>query len=762
MPPTTSRGTSTSRARAAGRHRHAVRHHRRADVHDPGLPHGVVPGSRRPPRVDVAAHRRQGAGARHADLGDEHVRGRAGTPTTKFLISDEWPVGSYLLKLVASTGQQRGCRSPCATTPSTATYVVENAVTTWQAYNRWGGCSLYLCPNGHGERSQMVSFDRPYDIVTEGSGDFVGNELPLIMRAEELNLDVTYITSLDLHAAASWCASTRRSCRSVTTSTGRRRCSTAWSRHAATRGVNLAFFGANAVYRQIRFEPSALGADRHMVNYRSTADPIRRTDPAQTTVQFRDAPVNRPEAELIGQMYQCNPVRRRRHRRRARVVDLGRHRHDDRVPRGDPGRLRVRPVHPRPGRARQRRDRRPLADLVSRTGRLLRRHVLHGAERRRVFAAGTNYWVSKLEPPRVPRDRVQPDRRDRHEERAPGVRCRARRSGAPVGAELEVPARYRALGGDDLDGDAVDRGVARQRVDEVARGEQVVVHAGVLAGDRQPGARPVVAPAVGEATRRPASSRRSPRPATSTLPASERDPCASRRRPSPAARRRRGGRAACSGPCPSRAPSRCASTSCSSAGGGGSMSTQPSRRGRRALAQPGQVGEDVRRGRARCRPSAVRRISSARGAPSVRGRCRAAASLERCEREPVGRLAVAVAPRAACGSCRSSDPLGPAAGRSAASDVGGVDARARGTSAAKSRRRARSTSMSASACRRTCPPRRVRISHSCGPVGRREDAGRATLPRCAPRQHPDQLVEVRLLERRRARAGSRARGGSSR
>ena len=45
----------------------------------------------------------------------------------------------------------------------------------------------------------MVSFDRPYDIVTDGSGDFVGNELPLIMRAEELNLDVTYITSLDLH-----------------------------------------------------------------------------------------------------------------------------------------------------------------------------------------------------------------------------------------------------------------------------------------------------------------------------------------------------------------------------------------------------------------------------------------------------------------------------------------------------------------------------------------------------------------------------------
>src|SRR4029077_10206576 len=116
------------------------------------------------------------------------------TPTTKFVISEERPVGSYLLKLVASRGEQRRVPLTVRDDASTATYVVENAVTTWQAYNRWGGCSLYLCPGGPGDRAQMVQFYRPYDIVTDGSGDFVGNELPLIMRAEELNLDVTYIT----------------------------------------------------------------------------------------------------------------------------------------------------------------------------------------------------------------------------------------------------------------------------------------------------------------------------------------------------------------------------------------------------------------------------------------------------------------------------------------------------------------------------------------------------------------------------------------
>ena len=59
--------------------------------------------------------------------------------------------------------------------------------------------ALQLHRRGPGDRSKMVSFDRPYDIVTDGSGDFLGNELPLVMRSEELNLDATYMTSIDVH-----------------------------------------------------------------------------------------------------------------------------------------------------------------------------------------------------------------------------------------------------------------------------------------------------------------------------------------------------------------------------------------------------------------------------------------------------------------------------------------------------------------------------------------------------------------------------------
>src|SRR5437899_1887624 len=69
-------------------------------------------------------------------------------------------------------------------------------------------------------------------------------------------------------------------------------------------GVNLAFFGGNAVYTQVRFEPSAAGvANRVMVCYRN--QPWNPTDPVQgptTTTEFRSPPVNRPEQTLIGIM----------------------------------------------------------------------------------------------------------------------------------------------------------------------------------------------------------------------------------------------------------------------------------------------------------------------------------------------------------------------------------------------------------------------------------------------------------------------------
>jgi hypothetical protein len=78
---------------------------------------------------------------------------------------------------------------------------------------------------------------------------------------------------------------------------------------ARDHGVNLAFLGANASFRQIRLEPSTLGPYRHQVCYKSASeDPVHVTNPLLTTVNWREAPASRPESEMIGQQYECNPV----------------------------------------------------------------------------------------------------------------------------------------------------------------------------------------------------------------------------------------------------------------------------------------------------------------------------------------------------------------------------------------------------------------------------------------------------------------------
>ncbi|MGH9080195.1 MAG: N,N-dimethylformamidase beta subunit family domain-containing protein, partial [Acidimicrobiales bacterium] len=74
---------------------------------------------------------------------------------------------------------------------------------------------------------------------------------------------------------------------------------------AVARGVNLAFLGANACYRQIRMEPSSSGPNRQQVCYKSAAeDPMTGQNDAVVTVNWPDAPVSRPESQLIGSTYQ--------------------------------------------------------------------------------------------------------------------------------------------------------------------------------------------------------------------------------------------------------------------------------------------------------------------------------------------------------------------------------------------------------------------------------------------------------------------------
>src|SRR5579871_867741 len=110
--------------------------------------------------------------------------------------TDDWPEGTYLLRLDASSGGQRYVPLTVRSVSTAGKVVMKNAVATWQAYNTWGGYDLYTGPRGYDDRSYAVSLDRPYD--GKGADEFLVFERKLINLAEKLGLPLGYVTSMDL------------------------------------------------------------------------------------------------------------------------------------------------------------------------------------------------------------------------------------------------------------------------------------------------------------------------------------------------------------------------------------------------------------------------------------------------------------------------------------------------------------------------------------------------------------------------------------
>jgi hypothetical protein len=220
-----------------------------------------------------------------------------------------WPPGDYVLRLDAATGQQF-VPLTVATPDNTGRIVIINAVTTWQAYNRWGDYSLYASGTGaFADRSRAVSFDRPYQAKDmQGAGDFLFFERPLVQFAETLGIPLGYATDVDLHADPHLLDGAK-----AMVTLGHDEYWSQQERDSATaardRGVNLAFLGGNEIYRHIRFEDSPLGPNRVEVDYKVfEEDPMSRTNPPEATTQWRNPPYPRPESALLGNFYECNPV----------------------------------------------------------------------------------------------------------------------------------------------------------------------------------------------------------------------------------------------------------------------------------------------------------------------------------------------------------------------------------------------------------------------------------------------------------------------
>ena len=218
-----------------------------------------------------------------------------------------WPAGSYLLRLDAHSGAQRYVPLTVRSAATTGKVVLKNGVATWQAYNTWGGYDLYLGPGGYGDRSLAVSLDRPYD--QEGAYLFMVYERKLINLAERMGLPLAYLTSMDIAAdphALDGASALISLGHDEYWSPPERAHVTA----ARDAGVNLAFLGANAMFRRTRLEPTKLGANRLVVCYKTSyqQDPMYGKDNALVTNDWREPPAADPESSVTGTLYEGYPT----------------------------------------------------------------------------------------------------------------------------------------------------------------------------------------------------------------------------------------------------------------------------------------------------------------------------------------------------------------------------------------------------------------------------------------------------------------------
>jgi hypothetical protein len=233
------------------------------------------------------------------------------SPSLTFTVTPAFVQGDYLIKLTGPGNRQSYIPLTIWDPASTATYVIKNDVFTWQAWNFDGGYDYYQglgnCPPGTYpicNRARIVSYDRPY-AAENGSGNFLGLEYPLVEWAEQHGLDVTYATDLTVQEHPGYLLMHK-----VLLSLGHDECWSLAERQSAlaayNQGTNIVFFAASPVLRHVRTQPSPLGADRELVDYRDSAD-----DPLDgkgnrlqvTGNEWSSPPSSWPEYDFVGDTY---------------------------------------------------------------------------------------------------------------------------------------------------------------------------------------------------------------------------------------------------------------------------------------------------------------------------------------------------------------------------------------------------------------------------------------------------------------------------
>ena len=174
--------------------------------------------------------------------------------------------GVYIAHLVRNdTGGESQILFVVRKDSSHSDIVVQTSDTTWEAYNTYGGNSLYTCTvacppgNPHGYKAAYkVSYNRPFDGSFDrdgGCSDPFYAEFPMIrfLEAKRLRHELRLRRDVDDNPGRCF-STTRSSCLAATTSTGPG--PTRNVEAARNAGVSLAFFSGNEMFWKTRWGPA--------------------------------------------------------------------------------------------------------------------------------------------------------------------------------------------------------------------------------------------------------------------------------------------------------------------------------------------------------------------------------------------------------------------------------------------------------------------------------------------------------------------------
>ena len=201
---------------------------------------------------------------------------------------------------------------------STSQMLLKTSDATWQAYNVYGGNSLYSCsvqcPPGNPRAYKgafSVSYNRPFDgtIPQDGGRSYLFYaEYQLIRFVERNGYDVSYVSQPDVAANAALLRNHRLIVSSAHDEywSGAERANVEAARDA---GVSVAFLSGNEVFWKTRWESSGGDPYRTLTSYKDTHFDAR-TDPVEWTGTWRDPRFSgdggNAENSLTGQLFIVN------------------------------------------------------------------------------------------------------------------------------------------------------------------------------------------------------------------------------------------------------------------------------------------------------------------------------------------------------------------------------------------------------------------------------------------------------------------------